>query len=456
MDLVPDEPEAANSISPDENTTRAEIIDSGCTRHLTPDRGNLTNYMEISPKSFRAANKQSMSAVGKGEMSIKIQNGSRVSKIELTGVLHVPQAGYTLISVGQLDKAGYTVTFGGRKCVLTGPNGQKVGAISMTEQGLYKVTNDVNEEIAGAAEEVLTLDQFHRRMGHISPSSARSLVQDGMVTGVKLDGSSLNATMFCESCVHAKATRKPIPKVREGERAKLFGDEIHSDVWGPAPVETKGGKRYYITFMDDATRLTYLTLLRAKSDAFDAYKKFDAWCQTQFDVRIKVMHSDRGGEFTSNEFISYLKERGTQQKLTVHDSPAQNGVAERRNRTIVESIRALLHASNLLKNLWGEAARHVVWLMNRTSTKAVEGKTPFKAAFGKKPNLKDVREWGEKVWVRVEAGTKLGGRVNDSKWLGIDEQSKGVRVYWPEKQSVSVERNVYYDDTAPSTTRNEG
>ena len=86
-------------------------------------------------------------------------------------------------------------------------------------------------------------------------------------------------------------------------------------------------------------------------------------------------------------------------------------MAERCNRTIAERIRALLHASSAPKYLWGEAARPVVWLMNCTATKAVEGMTPYEAAFGKKPDLKDVREWGEKVWVRMESGTKLGGRV---------------------------------------------
>lgn len=119
--------------------------------------------------------------------------------------------------------------------------------------------------------------------------------------------------------------------------------------------------------------------------------------------------------------LIYLKTSGTQQKLTVHDTPAHNGVAERRNRTIVERIRALLHASGLPKSLWGEAARHVVWLMNRTN---------------------DVREWGEKVWVRVEAGTKLGDRVREGRWLGLDDKSNGARIYWPDKQTVSVERNI--------------
>src|SRR5271155_4400569 len=103
------------------------------------------------------------------------------------------------------------------------------------------------------------------------------------------------------------------------------------------------------------------------------------------------------------EKISFLtlkvKSKGTISKFTVHDTPQHNGVAERRNRTIVERVRALLHASGLPRTMWGEAARHVVWLLNRTTTKAVSGMTPYKAAFGKKPDLSDVHEWGDKVWV---------------------------------------------------------
>jgi hypothetical protein len=152
------------------------------------------------------------------------------------------------------------------------------------------------------------------------------------------------------------------------------------------------------------------------------------------------LHSDQGGEYLGKEFILHLKSKGTEQKLTVHDTPQHNGVAERRNRTIVERIQALLHSSGLPKSLWGEAARHVVWLMNRTSTKAVDGMTPYEATFSKKPNLGEVREWGEKVWVRIEGGDKLGGRVREGRWLGVDEKSKGVRVYWPDSKMVSVER----------------
>jgi len=120
---------------------------------------------------------------------------------------------------------------------------------------------------------------------------------------------------------------------------------------------------------------------------------------THLGVVIKTLYSNCGGEYLDKGFTLYLKSRGTEQKLTVHNTPAHNGVAEHHNCMIVERVQALLHASGLLKFLWGEAAWHIVWLMNRTSTKAVDGKTPFEAAFRKKLDLRDVREWGETMWV---------------------------------------------------------
>jgi hypothetical protein len=172
-------------------------------------------------------------------------------------------------------------------------------------------------------------------------------------------------------------------------------------------------------------------------------------------AKIKVLNSDRGGEYQGTAFVEYLKLKETHQKLNVHDTPQHAGVAERCNRIIEERIRALLHASGLPRFLWGEAARHVVWLSNRTTTNAMEGMTPFEAAFGKKPNLKNVHEWGEKVFVRIEGGTKLGGRVREGRWMGIDNESKGARIYWPETKTVTVERNTYFDNSSVSRLEEE-
>jgi hypothetical protein len=218
----------------------------------------------------------------------------------------------------------------------------------------------------------------------------------------------------------------------------------------------KAGKHYYITFTDDKTCLTYLNLLHKKDEAFDSYKKYEAWCNMHLDAHIRILHSDHGSEYLGKEFTLYLKSKGTEQKLTVHDTPQHNGVAECHNQTIVKWICALLHLSGLPKNLWGEAACHVVWLMNCTSMKAVDGMTPFEANFGKKPDLQHVQEWGKKVWVHIEGGDKLGGCIKEGCWLGIDECSKGFRIYWPDKQMVMMEQNVYYDKSCSSVCCLEG
>jgi len=138
----------------------AEIYDSDCSKHLTLYRDALKNFIEIPPKSFRAANKQNMTAVGMGEMTINVPDGADVSQLKLTEVLYSLEVGYTLVSVGRLDEKGFEVIFSGGKCTIKGPNGECVGTVPKSK-GLYCVAHD-EPETAHIANEELTLDQFHR------------------------------------------------------------------------------------------------------------------------------------------------------------------------------------------------------------------------------------------------------------------------------------------------------
>ena len=332
------------------HATHTELYDSGTTRHISPYREMFEEFTDIPPKTFNAANKQQFDAVGQGEMIIEVPNGLDASKLRLTEVLYSPEVGYTLVSIGQLDKCGYSATFANGKCIIRDSDGDAVGEIPKSVKGLYKIVHDESDS-SSAATEKLTVMELHRRMGHISPGITKKLIENGLVTGVRLDDSS-GDTVFCESCVYAKSTRKPVAKEREGEQATEFGEEVHSNLWGPAPVATIGGRRYYVTFTDDKTRMTYLHLLRRKRETLGAYKDFAAKCLTQHEAHIKTLHSDRGGKYTGKEFTLYLRKNGTKQKLTVHDTPQHNGVAERLNRTILEKVRAMLHASGQPKFLW--------------------------------------------------------------------------------------------------------
>ena len=99
-----------------------------------------------------------------------------------------------------------------------------------------------------------------------------------------------------------------------------------------------GGRRYYVTFTDDHSRLTYLCTLHQKSETFSAYQQFEAWLDHQLAAKICMLHSDQGGEYTGNEFVLYLKHQGTVQRLTVHDTPQHNGIAEHLNWMILEHV----------------------------------------------------------------------------------------------------------------------
>jgi transposase InsO family protein len=205
--------------------------------------------------------------------------------------------GVTLVSIGKVDLAGYASLFHkGSLRVFSCMKGRKKLAEVPLKNGLYRVEHEV--EVAGmVSEEVVTIEKLHRLMGHIAPEVAKALVSKGIVEGFKLDESS--KMLSCDSCEYGKAHRKPIKKERQAPRASNIGDEIHSDVWGPSPVKTIGGREYYSAYTDDNSRFSRLYLLRAKSETFEAYKAYEAELLRQRGIRIKKLHTDRGGEYCS-------------------------------------------------------------------------------------------------------------------------------------------------------------
>jgi len=235
------------------NTPVIELFDSGSTRHISPYLDHFETLKSIPPKSFAAANKQHFDATAIGDMIIEVPNGVAVSQLRLTEVLFLPEVGYTLVSIGRLDELGYSITFADGICTICDPADDVIGQIPKSEQGLYHVIHEHNSGSANSAVETITVMELHRCMGHITPSVAYCLAENGLVSGVKVDLSS-GEKVFCKLCVYAKATRKPIAKERQGEQAKEFAGEVHTDLWGPAPVETFGGRRYYISFTDDKTQ----------------------------------------------------------------------------------------------------------------------------------------------------------------------------------------------------------
>ena len=263
-----------------------------------------------------------------------------------------------------------------------------------------------------------------------------------MVEGIKLDLNS--AEEFCKACVKVKSAQQPYPH-ESSTRAENYGERVHWDLWGPASVKSLGGKSYAAARKDDATREVKVYFQEKKSEMFGTYKRDESWIRTHKGNPIKWARMDHGGEFMSKEFIKHHEDQGTQRELTVHDSPPQNGVSERGMQTRAEATRALLLASGLPRSLWAEAMSHSVWLQNCSPTRALRGKTPYEMVNGKKPYLGGIQGFGVAAYVKDLKAGKLDPRAQKGRFVGYDSESKGFRIYWPEKRTVSIERNVVFN-----------
>lgn len=425
-----------------------EVFDSGANRHISPYRNVFTSFESSNPHPISAADSRTFNVLSRGDVKISLPNGSSETTTILKDVLYAPELAFTLVSISRIDDAGFSSKFELGACEITSRKdaGRVIGWIPASH-GLYRVEHKVVTHANMATPLTMSMMELHRRLGHISPASIERLVRDGRVDGIQLSDSMI---LPCDACAQAKIMRAPIPKARDSAREKTLGARIHTDVWGPAQTETIGKRRYYTSFTDNATRWTELYLLRQKSETFTAYKCFEAMLKVQDNKPIKALQSDRGSEYLSTAFLDHLAAQGTKSRLTVHDTPEQNGIAERLNRMLPEHTRAMLLEAGLPKNLWGEAMSHATWIKNRSPMRALDGKTPFEERYGKKPDLRDLHQFGCKVWVRLEDAGKLDAKAVEAKFVGYSAESKGgYRVYWPIKHNVTVERNVQFMD-APS------
>ena len=156
----------------------------------------------------------------------------------------------------------------------------------------------------------------------------------------------------CKGCSLGKHTRKPFHNSET--RSKEILDLIHSDACGPIYEKSLGGHLYYVTFIDDHSRKTWLYLLKTKDEVFDKLKEFRSEVETLTERKIKTLKFDNGGEYTSKELIAYCKEASIKRELVVPNYPKQNGLPERKNRSIGEGIRTMLLDHDLPKFLWKE------------------------------------------------------------------------------------------------------
>ena len=154
-----------------------------------------------------------------------------------------------------------------------------------------------------------------------------------------------------------------------------------------------------MTFTDDLSIYGYIYLMRHKSETFEKFKEFQKEVENQLDKTIKLLRSDRGGEYMSQEFDDHLKRRGIVPQLTPPGTPQRNGVSERRNRTLLDMVRSMMSKSDLPLSFWGYALETAAFTLNRVPSKSVD-KTPHEMWTGKSPSLSFLKIWGCEAFVK--------------------------------------------------------
>ena len=195
----------------------------------------------------------------------------------------------------------------------------------------------------------------------------------------------------------------------------------------------------------------WLSLLSRKDEAPAAIKRWQAGVEVETGVKLRVLRTDRGGEFTSTEFGEYCADRGVRRHLTAPYSPQQNGVVERRNQSVVGMARCLLKSKGMPNEFWGEAVNTAVHLLNCAPTKSVSGTTPYKAWHGEKPAVSYFRTFGCIAHIKVTRPNlkKLDDRSIRTVFIGYEHgRSKAWRVYDPVAKHVHISRDDVFDEAA--------
>ena len=209
-------------------------------------------------------------------------------------------------------------------------------------------TSNVYSNMAESQMQKSKEDYWHRRFGHLRERNLQKLAKNKLVDGFDYD--SCREISSCEPCIEGKLHKNQFP-TSGGKSAKAHVplELVHTDVCGKIQTSSLGGGHYFLTFIDDHTWYVWVYILKSKDQVFQKFSEWIALIENLSGHRLKILWSDNGGEHTSAQFTTYLKQKGVRHEFTVRKTPQQNGVAERMNRTLDEAVCSMLSDAKLPK-----------------------------------------------------------------------------------------------------------
>lgn len=418
------------------------IIDSGATDHMSGCRDWFDSLTESPTKEVCVANGKPLAVNGKGNVLFTVNFNKKLLNITLKDVMFVPDLTVNLISVSNLTEKNFKLTFTDTTC-----NVIKCGKVVLTARKIGRVytilaVGRANLTTSTASKGMML---WHQRLGHLNFDSLTSLKK--AANGI--DFKVTTQKEVCDICLNGKQSRTPFVTISDKKVANARLDLIHTDVVGPMPTTSLGGKRYILTFLDDYSRKVFVFPIAKKSDVCKYTMDFIKLVENQCNAKVKVLRSDNGTEYVNTELTNFLKRKGIVHQLTVPYSPQQNGAAERFNRTLLDKVRCLLYNANLDNKMWAEAANTAAFLVNRSPSSRLNGRLPEEVWSGNKVNLKYLRVFGCEAFAHVDdcKRKKLDPKSKRLIFLGYCDNVKGYRLFNPDDDKIIVSRDVFFNES---------
>ncbi|GJV73661.1 putative ribonuclease H-like domain-containing protein [Tanacetum coccineum] len=428
------------------------IVDSGCSRSMTGNKEKLDDFVKIVGGTV---------TFGGGDGKITGKGTIRTSKLNFENVYYVEELqNFNLFSVSQICDTKNKVLFTDKECLVLSkefqlPEISQVVLRIPRRHNLYcfslsdiQPERDVTCLLAKASLEEST--KWHRRMAHVNFKNMNKLAKHGLVNGLpsKLFTNEHNC-VACNKGKQHKASYKAITAVSTISAPLQL---LHMDLFGPTSIRSIDHKYYSLVVTDDFSRFTWVFFLGTKDETYGILKDFITFIENQLTKKVKAIRCDNGTEFKNSKLIELCGSKGIRRDYSNARTPQQNGVAERKNRTLIEAARTMLADSKLPTMFWTEAVSTACYVLNRVLVTKPHNKTPYELVSGKVPNISHLKPFGCLVTI-LNTSDHLGkfeGKADEGFIVGYAAHSKAYRVYNLSSKKIEETLNLRYLEDKPN------
>ncbi|GJR42909.1 putative ribonuclease H-like domain-containing protein [Tanacetum coccineum] len=428
------------------------IVDSGCSRSMTGNKEKLDDFVKIVGGTV---------TFGGGDGKITGKGTIRTSKLDFENVYYVEELQtFNLFSVSQICDTKNKVLFTDKECLVLSkefqlPENSQVVLRVPRRNNLYcfnltdiKPERDVTCLLAKAS--LVESTKWHRRMAHVNFKNMNKLAKYGLVNGLpsKLFTNEHNC-VACNKGKQHKASYKAITAVSTISAPLQL---LHMDLFGPTSIRSIDHKYYSLVVTDDFSRFTWVFFLGTKDETYGILKDFITFIENQLTKKVKAIRCDNGTEFKNSKLIELCGSKGIRRDYSNARTPQQNGVAERKNRTLIEAARTMLADSMLPTMFWTEAVSTACYVLNRVLVTKPHNKTPYELVSGKVPNISHLKPFGCLVTI-LNTSDHLGkfeGKADEGFIVGYAAHSKAYRVYNLSSKKIEETLNLRYLEDKPN------